>query len=147
MDWSEKQKKAIETEGNILVSAAAGAGKTAVMTERIAKRIAAGTKVEELLVVTFTRAAAAEMKERIEKKLRELAESTDDPAVKLSLNDAAVNISRANISTIHSFCKNVLKRNYHVSAKDAFLNISNRLGSLPNNIIEGLFSHVRLSGL
>ena len=113
MNWSSEQKKAIELEGNLLVSAAAGAGKTAVMTERIARRIAAGTGVDELLVVTFTRAAASEMKQRIEKRLGELADETDDTALRMALNEAAANVSSANISTIHSFCKNVLRRNYH----------------------------------
>ena len=60
--WTKDQLLAIESEGNLIVSAAAGAGKTAVLTERIVSRIRAGAPVESLLVLTFTRAAAAEMK-------------------------------------------------------------------------------------
>ena len=61
--WTAEQERAITEKGNLLVSAAAGAGKTAVMTERIARLIAQGTSVRELLVVTFTNAAAAEKKD------------------------------------------------------------------------------------
>lgn len=116
--WTDDQRNAIELEGNLLVSAAAGAGKTKVMTERIVRIISEGTKVEELLVVTFTRAAAAEMKERIENRLNELSEEEKDPQKRLLLMEAASNITRANISTIHGFCLNVLKRNYHLIGID-----------------------------
>ncbi len=111
--WTKEQIEAINKEGNLLVSAAAGAGKTAVMTERIVRIIAEGTKVEELLVVTYTKPAAAEMKQRIEKRLSELCDEEKDSEKKKLLTVAAGSISRANISTIHSFCSAVLKRNYH----------------------------------
>ena len=63
--WTAEQLRAINEDGNLLVSAAAGAGKTAVMTERIARIIASGTDVSEILVVTFTNPAAAEMKQQV----------------------------------------------------------------------------------
>ncbi len=116
--WTIEQERAIFEKGNLLVSAAAGAGKTAVMTERIARLIAEGTPVNELLVVTFTNPAAAEMKQRIEKRLTELAEQQADGAVRLKLTDAAADVDHANISTIHSFCGNVLRRHYHVAGLD-----------------------------
>ena len=74
MPWTDEQRSAITLPGNLIVSAAAGAGKTAVLTERIVTRIAAGTSVEHMLVLTFTRAAAAEMKARIMKRLTALSE-------------------------------------------------------------------------
>lgn len=111
--WTIEQQRAIDESGNLLVSAAAGAGKTAVLTERIVRIISEGAEMDELLIVTFTRLAAAEMKERIEKKLIELANSTDDAALKKRLDAAAASVFRANISTIDVFCRNVLKRNYH----------------------------------
>ncbi|MBO4878805.1 MAG: UvrD-helicase domain-containing protein, partial [Clostridia bacterium] len=116
--WTKEQLEAINSEGNLLVSAAAGAGKTAVMTERIARIISEGTRVEELLVVTFTKPAAAEMKQRIETRLIDLSESEKDQSKKRFLTEAAAGVSGANISTIHSFCTNVLKRNYHIVGLD-----------------------------
>lgn len=111
--WTEEQSKAINENGNLLVSAAAGAGKTAVLTERIVRIISEGASIDELLIVTFTRLAAAEMKERIEKKLAELAQKTDDAEKRRRLDAAASSVIRANISTIDVFCRNVLLRNYH----------------------------------
>lgn len=116
--WTVEQERAIFEEGNLLVSAAAGAGKTAVMTERIARLIAEGTPVNELLVVTFTNPAAAEMKQRIEKRLTELAEQQSDNTIRLKLIDAASDVEHANISTIHRFCGNVLRRHYHAAGLD-----------------------------
>lgn len=111
--WTREQQRAIDESGNLLVSAAAGAGKTAVLTERIVRIISEGARMDELLIVTFTRLAAAEMKERIEKKLLELAKETQDAELKKRLEVAAASIYRANISTIDVFCRSVLKRNYH----------------------------------
>ena len=70
--FTEEQQKAIDMEGtNILVSAGAGSGKTAVLTERVLRKLKEGTHINELLILTFTNKAALEMKERIRKKLKE----------------------------------------------------------------------------
>ena len=70
--FTEDQQKAIDLEGsNILVSAGAGSGKTAVLTERVLRKIKEGTHINELLILTFTNKAALEMKERVRKKLKE----------------------------------------------------------------------------
>ena len=78
MNWSEEQKKVIETRGcNLLVSAAAGSGKTAVLVERIIGLITDPKdpiSLDELLVMTFTRAAAEEMRERVGRALSERIE-------------------------------------------------------------------------
>jgi len=111
--WTADQLLAIESEGNLIVSAAAGAGKTAVLTERIVSRIRAGAPVESLLVMTFTKAAAAEMKSRIANRLNELADSADHPEEMRYLRRQARNVDSAFISTIHSFCSRVLRRHYH----------------------------------
>jgi ATP-dependent helicase/nuclease subunit A len=71
---TKPQKSAIEENGNILVSAAAGSGKTAVLVERVIKKLCDDenpVRADELLIVTFTNAAAAEMRGRIEKRLQE----------------------------------------------------------------------------
>ncbi len=116
--WTDEQKRAIDLRGDLLVSAAAGAGKTAVLTERIARLISDGVPVERLLVVTFTNAAAAEMKQRIEERLGKLAEEETDPERAAQLLRAAAGCERANISTLHSFCMSVLRRNYHAAGID-----------------------------
>ncbi|MCR5809771.1 MAG: UvrD-helicase domain-containing protein [Clostridiales bacterium] len=128
-EWTEKQLEAINTEGDLLVSAAAGAGKTAVLTERIARLISEGVNASELLVVTFTNAAAAEMKERIEARLSELADeaASTDEAKASYLRRAAAASERANISTLHSFCMNVLRRNYHEAGIDPAFEVAEEL--------------------
>lgn len=75
MNWTKEQREAIETRGkNILVSAAAGSGKTAVLVERIKRLILEeGCSIDRMLIVTFTNAAAAEMKEKIRKAIGEAA--------------------------------------------------------------------------
>ena len=93
MQWTNEQKRAIEArDTNILLSAAAGSGKTTVLVGRILALIESGeTSIDRMLIVTFTRAAAGEMRERIEKRL-----STEtDP----HLRRQAAHINRAMIST------------------------------------------------
>ncbi len=111
--WTADQLLAIQSEGNLIVSAAAGAGKTAVLTERIVSRIRAGASVESLLVLTFTRAAAAEMKGRISNRLNQLADEAETTEEMRYLRRQARNVDGAFISTIHAFCARVLRRHYH----------------------------------
>ncbi len=114
MAWTEAQQRVIDTRNkNLLVSAAAGSGKTAVLVERIICMISEGEKpldIDHLLVVTFTNAAAAEMRERIGKalELKLLAEPENQHLQKqLSL------LQSAQITTIHSFCLNVIRNYFH----------------------------------
>lgn len=103
--WTKEQQKVIDLRNrNILVSAAAGSGKTAVLVERIITMLTedeSPVDVDRLLIVTFTEAAAAEMKERIrnaiEKKLEEYPGNEH-------LKQQATLIHNAQITTIHSFC-------------------------------------------
>ena len=109
MNWTEKQRETIETRGkNILVAAAAGSGKTAVLVERI-RRMAMeeGIPLDSMLIVTFTRAAAAEMKEKIRRSLK--AKLEEDPSAREQLE----RLSRAQISTFHSFAQRVLKEFFY----------------------------------
>ncbi len=109
-NWTNAQKTAIETRGSdVLVSAAAGSGKTASLTERIIKSIVSGTPLERILIVTFSRAAASDMRSKLTRELRKRAsESPDDKTI--SRAEAALPTAR--IGTIHSFCLSLLKRNY-----------------------------------
>lgn len=117
--WTEEQQKVISLRNrNILVSAAAGSGKTAVLVERIIRRLTDEkdpADVDRLLIVTFTEAAAAEMKERIgaaiEKKLAERPGDTH-------LEQQATLIHSAAITTIHSFCLSVIREHFHVIGID-----------------------------
>lgn len=111
INWSEEQKKVIETRGaDILVSAAAGSGKTAVLVERIARLVCdEGVSFDELIVMTFTKAAAQEMRERVEKALHKRLEAEPDNA---HIRTQLASISRARISTIDSVCQNLIKQYY-----------------------------------
>lgn len=114
MRWTTEQSAAIEKSGNLIVSAAAGAGKTAVLTERICRLVADGVPVERLLVLTFTRAAAAEMKTRIAGRLSALAAAEPDDRARARLFFEAAAVGRANISTIDAFCARILRRYGHI---------------------------------
>ena len=113
--FTQDQQKVIDLRGrNILVSAAAGSGKTAVLVERIITRLMKDqppVNVDELLVVTFTEAAASEMKERIraaiEKELEKHPENEH-------LQRQATLIHHAQVTTIHSFCLSVIREYFHV---------------------------------
>ncbi len=109
---TKMQEKAIYTKGNVLVSAAAGSGKTAVLTERVVSMLKDPEKpisADRLLIVTFTNAAAAEMRTRIEKKLiEEMQKQPDNTA----LIKQKYLLSSADISTIDSFCIRMLRENF-----------------------------------
>lgn len=120
MNWTKEQQEAIELKGkNILVAAAAGSGKTAVLVERI-KRLILEEKcsVENMLIVTFTNAAAAEMKEKIRtaisRTLAEFAEKGDREEDMRFLKKQLDNLSSANISTFHSFALDVIRRYFYI---------------------------------
>ena len=112
--WTNNQQKAIDSSGsNILVSAAAGSGKTAVLVERVIKIITNLEKpvpADKLLIVTFTNAAAAEMKTRIYKALLKIINNNPDNEF---LREQLDRLSQTQISTIHSFCQNLLKDNFY----------------------------------
>lgn len=117
--WTDEQEKAIATRGeNLLVSAAAGSGKTAVLVERIVRRLLDEKEpvdLDRLLVVTFTDAAAAEMRQRITARLtRALQEHPGSARVQRQLFLAP----RASIGTLHSFCAEVVRRHFYLLGLD-----------------------------
>lgn len=117
-DWTNEQKDAIDRRNcDLLVSAAAGSGKTAVLSERVLKRVTGenSVRVDKLLIVTFTEAAASEMRTRIVDKLRaELIKNPENTEVARQL----ALVPKANITTIHSFCLNIIKSNFHLVDMD-----------------------------
>jgi ATP-dependent helicase/nuclease subunit A len=116
--WTAEQSRAIGETGDILVSAGAGSGKTAVLTERIVRLVREGLDVRELLCVTFTTAAANEMKKRIERALFLAAAASQDEAESARLNEAARGCAAASISTLHAFCTQVLRRHFNEAGLD-----------------------------
>lgn len=108
--------------GNLLVSASAGSGKTFIMVEKISQLICEKKcRPTELLVVTFTVAAADEMKKRISKSLKEKLNNSNDDAFKDYLNDCIEELSISTIGTIHSFCSKELKKfSYNSNISPAF---------------------------
>lgn len=125
MTWTEQQKKVIELRNrNILVSAAAGSGKTAVLVERIIQKIMDQQhpiNIDELLIVTFTKAAAGEMRERIGKAI-EAKKSEDNKNTHLQKQSALLN--NAQITTIDSFCLYVIRNYFHTIELDPAFRIA-----------------------
>lgn len=112
--WTPQQLMAIDASNNtILVSAAAGSGKTAVLVERIVQLIRGGSHLDRMLIVTFTKAAAAEMRQRLYRRL--LKEAAEDPAV---FAPALDELESTEISTIHAFCQKVLRNNFQAVGID-----------------------------
>ena len=112
--WTEDQQKAIITRDcNLLVAAAAGSGKTAVLVERIIKIVTnedRPTDIDKLLVVTFTNAAASEMRERIGEAISK--ELHKNPQSRLLQRQLTL-LNKSSITTIHSFCLEVIRNNFH----------------------------------
>jgi ATP-dependent helicase/nuclease subunit A len=111
-NWTKEQKQAIEEKGNnILVAAAAGSGKTAVLVERIIHQvIEEQMDIDRLLVVTFTNAAAAEMRERV---LDALYQKLEEDPNNLHLQKQVTLLNMASICTIDSFCLEVVKSHFY----------------------------------
>lgn len=128
--WTPEQARAIsEDRCNLLVAAAAGAGKTAVLVERIIRKITHPEKpidIDRLLVVTFTNAAAAEMRERIGAALSKvLDEAQNDAAMNArNLQRQLALLGKASITTIHSFCLDVIRNNFHTIDLDPAFRIA-----------------------
>jgi ATP-dependent helicase/nuclease subunit A len=125
MAWTEQQQRAIDTDGrSLLVSAAAGSGKTAVMVERVCRLVTEeGLDVRQLLVVTFTNAAASEMREKIRTALRKKAK--ENPAMRKQLEL----LPQAEISTFHSFALDVIHRFFYLTDLEASFSIADEARS------------------
>ena len=116
-NWTSEQKLVIDLRDcNILVSAAAGSGKTAVLVERILELLMDEqhpAEIDRMLIVTFTNAAAGEMRDRIRERLEEQAEAEEDPGMQEHLQRQIALLPNAQISTIHSFCQYVIRNYFH----------------------------------
>ena len=118
--WTSEQQDAIYKKGtNIIVSAGAGSGKTAVLSERVLEHVKSGISIDDLLVLTFTNAAAAEMKDRIRSKIRKVPE----------LKEELDKVDLAYITTFDSFALSLVKKYSYL------MNISKNINIIDASII------------
>ena len=130
--WTDEQWQAIHDRGhNIIVSAGAGSGKTAVLSERVITNLKNGIHINEMLILTFTKAAASEMKERIRKKIKKDSSLVDE----LDLIDSAY------ITTFDSFALSIVKK-YHY-----LLNVSPSISIILNPSSPSAISNLCKLGL
>lgn len=140
--WTDEQLSAIKTRNcNLLVAAAAGSGKTAVLVERIIRIITNKDNpvdIDKLLVVTFTNTAAAEMRERI---AAAISKALDKEPTSKNLQKQLTLLNRANITTMHSFCLDVIKNNFHKIDLDPSFRIGDQTEGIliKDEVIETLF--------
>ena len=119
MKWTEGQKAAIDARNDsVLVSAAAGSGKTAVLVERVLSLLREGKRIDRMLIVTFTRAAAGEMRERIGRRLDE------EGAHDAHMRRQSMRLNRASICTLHVFCHRVLREHFQAVGIDPLCKIA-----------------------
>lgn len=115
MQWTDEQRRAIKTrDTNILLSAAAGSGKTTVLVERVLDLICSGAgQIDRMLIVTFTRAASADMRAKLSRELGKRAAEGDERCRSQQLL-----LERASISTLHSFCSDFLRTHFESAGVD-----------------------------
>ena len=112
-NWTEQQLDAITDRGHsLIVCAAAGSGKTAVLVERIVRLVCEGCPIDQMLIVTFTNAAAGEMRQRIGEALSRAAQARPE------LAEQVLALSRASISTLHRFCGGLLREHFQALGID-----------------------------
>ncbi|MEG1010210.1 MAG: UvrD-helicase domain-containing protein, partial [Clostridia bacterium] len=126
--FTEEQLEAINYVGSdILVSASAGSGKTAVLVNRVIKKVLEEhVDIDKLVIVTFTKASAKELKQRIILAIKEKLKETNNETNKKNnefLKKQLSNISRAYITTIHSFCLDLIKKNFYNLGLDPSIKI------------------------
>src|SRR5690625_3996791 len=140
--WTKEQEKAIYTAGSdILVSAAAGSGKTAVLVERIIQKLLSAkppVDIDSLLVVTFTNAAAQEMRHRVGQALEQ---ALGDHPTSHHLKKQLSLLQSASISTLHSFCMDVVKQHAYLLDIDPSFRIANDMEAdlMKQDVLDDLF--------
>ena len=145
--WTEEQERAIAlSDRRLLISAAAGSGKTAVLTERIVARVIDPkhpVDIDELLIMTFTRAAAAEMRERIRRRLEDCLQQAlrdGEAGIAARAKRELAELDAARITTIDSFCLTVLREHADRLAVDPAFRVGSEeeLRILQNDVLEEL---------
>ncbi len=137
--WTVEQEEAINIEGsNVIVSAGAGSGKTAVLSERVLRKVKEGTHINELLVLTFTKAAAKEMKDRIKDKL-----------IENNLDSEAQLIDGAYITTFDSYSLSVVKKYHYILGINRDIKISDTvlLNIIKRDLLDEIMDEYYKEGL
>lgn len=143
--WTDEQQAVIDSRDcNLLVAAAAGSGKTAVLIERIIQLVLDEKNpidIDRLLVVTFTKAAAAEMKERVAIAIENKLEINPENQ---HLQKQVILLNKAEITTIDSFCRNVVKNNFHVTDLDPSVKVADptEINIVASEVMEQLFEEL-----
>ncbi len=143
VQWTDKQLEAIEYEGSdVLVAAAAGSGKTTVLVERIIRKILEGRySIDEIFVATFTNMSARDMKDKIEKALRQAYGEKRDPAIYTEM----LKLKEAHISTLHSFCLHLIQMHYNTIGLSPDMRtrgdveMKTRLDQVISNVLESYY--------
>lgn len=144
-NWTKEQLAVIENrDSNLLVSAAAGSGKTAVLIERIVRLILDEKNpidINRLLVVTFTKAAASEMKERVRTSIEKKLEENSD---NIHLQKQLILLNQAEITTIDSFCGHILKDNFHLTDLSPNIKVGDptEIQIISNEVMEDFFDYL-----
>jgi ATP-dependent helicase/nuclease subunit A len=138
MSMTDAQQQAVHARGNILVAAGAGAGKTSTLVARCVRIIQEGGSLENILMVTFTEAAAAEMRARIRKALEETQKNSEAKSI---LDEQLALLDTAAIGTLHSFCFRLVRRHFHELELDPQLNVMDeaRTAVLMEETLDELF--------
>lgn len=145
MGWTKEQQAAIDSRGQtLLLSAAAGSGKTAVLVERIIQRLLDAyhpVDITQLLVVTFTKAAAAEMRGRVASALMDALSQTDGKGISGTIERQLALLPSAHISTLHSFCQDVIRQYFYSIDMDPAFTIAGQeeLDLLRRSVLEDVF--------
>lgn len=142
--WTREQQAAIDLRGQLLVAAAAGSGKTAVLVERLIRRITDSHEevdVDRFLVVTFTKAAANEMRERVGKALDDALFTVTDPTEVERLLHQRTLLYRASITTLHSFCMELIRQYFYQLELDPAFRVADAAETdlLRQDTVEDLF--------
>ncbi len=149
-EFTINQKKAIESKKSVIVSASAGTGKTATLTERINRQLLNGYDIRNMLVITFSKKAAEEMRTRISARLNEELEKVEaevDSKIKTVKRKNIIHqinmLSSASIETVHAFCTDVIRQNYLLAGVDPDFKVISgpMLAVLEKNTIAGVMEN------
>jgi ATP-dependent helicase/nuclease subunit A len=141
MSLTASQSRAVAARGNVIVVAGAGTGKTSTLVERCLDVLREGASLESILMVTFTEAAAAEMRHRLRHQLQRLVETGADTAQRERLAEQLALVESAPISTLHSFCLALVRSHFHELGVDPDPNVldESQCRALAEETLERLF--------